>query len=320
MTRRCVVLGLIPPAGVERLRAAGVEVDIVPAPSTVDVAAKVAGADAIIARTSPITAALVAAAPRLRIVARYGVGYDNIDVPALTRRRIPLATIGDVNAMPVAEQTFALLLTLSRRVIAYDAASRDGSWKLRDSLTIWELAAKTIAIVGLGRIGKAVAKRSLAFDMKVVAVDPAVSEAVMASLGVRRVASLREALGQADIVTLHLPLSDATRNLLGAAELAAMKPGSVLINAARGGIVDEAALAAALRSGHLAGAGVDVLAQEPPPADHPLLGLDNLVISPHCAALTAECAIRMSLTCAENVLGAFDGTLDRSRVVNPEVL
>jgi len=320
VTRRCIVLGLMPPAGVERLRAAGLEVEIVPDPTTVDVAATAADADAIIARTSPISAALVAAAPRLRIVARYGVGYDNIDVPALTRRRIPLATIGDVNAVPVAEQTFALLLAHSRRVIAYDGAARDGRWKLRDSLTIWELAAKTIAIIGLGRIGKAVAKRCLAFDMKVIAVDPAVSEAAMASLGVRRVAGLGAALGQADIVTLHLPLSDATRNLLGAAEFAAMKPGSVLINAARGGIVDEAALAAALRSGHLAGAGVDVLAQEPPPADHPLLGLDNVVISPHSAALTAECAIRMSLACAENVLGAFDGKLDRSRVVNPEVL
>ena len=319
MSRRCIVLGLMPPAGVEKLRAAGFEVEIVPDPGMIDVAAKAADTDAIIARTSPISAALVAAAPRLRIVARYGVGYDNVDVPALTRRRIPLATIGDVNAMPVAEQTFALLLALSRRVIAYDAAARDGRWKLRDSLTIWELAAKTIAIIGLGRIGKAVARRCLAFDMKAVAVDPAVPEAAMATLGVRRVASLREALGLADIVSLHLPLSDATRNLLGVAEFAAMKPGSVLINAARGGIVDEAALAAALRSGHLAGAGIDVLAQEPPPADHPLLGLDNVVISPHSAALTAECAVRMSLACAENVLGTFDGTLDRSRIINPEV-
>jgi len=269
VTRRCIVLGLMPPADVERLRAAGLEVEIVPDPTAVDVAAKAADADAIIARTSPISAALVAAAPRLRIVARYGVGYDNIDVPALTRRRIPLATIGDVNAVPVAEQTFALPLALSRRGIAYDAAARDHRWKLRDSLTILELAAKTIAIIGLGRIGKAVAKRCLAFDMKVVAVDPAVSTPTMAALGVRRVASLREALGKADIVTLHLPLQDATRNLLGAAEFAAMKPGSVLINAARGGIVDEAALAAALRNGALAGAGVDVLAQEPPPAEHP---------------------------------------------------
>ncbi|MBL8699510.1 MAG: hydroxyacid dehydrogenase [Alphaproteobacteria bacterium] len=310
----------MPPAGVEKLRAAGIDVEIVADPATVDLRAKLADADAIIARTSPIPAALVAAAPRLRVVARYGVGYDNIDVPALTRRRIPLATIGDVNAVPVAEQTFALLLALARRVAAYDAAARGGRWKLRDSLTIWELAAKTIAIVGLGRIGKAVARRCLAFDMKVIAVDPAVSETAMAALGVRRVATLREALGQADIVTLHLPLSEATRNLLGAAEFAAMRPGSVLINAARGGIVDEAALAAALRSGHLAGAGVDVLAQEPPPADHPLLALDTVVISPHSAALTAECAIRMSLACAENVLGAFDGSLDRGRVVNPEVL
>lgn len=320
MTQRCIVLGLMPPAGVVRLRAAGIEVEIIPDPSTVDVEAKLGDVDAIIARTSPISAALIESAPRLRIVARYGVGYDSIDVPALTRRRIPLATIGDVNAVPVAEQTMALLLGLSRRLGAYDRASREGRWAIRETLTIWELADKTIAIIGFGRIGRAVARRCLAFDMKLIAVDPAVTDATMAAAGVRRVASLHEALGQADIVTLHLPLSAETRNMLEATEFAAMKSGSVLINAARGGIVDEAALAASLRSGHLAGAGVDVLAQEPPPADHPLLGLDNVVISPHSAALTAECAIRMSLACAENVLGAFTGKLDRSRVVNPEVL
>ena len=320
MAQRCVVLGLLPSAGAEMLRAAGVEVEIIGDPGTVDLHAKVVDVDAIIARTSPIPAALIDAAPRLRIVARYGVGYDNIDVPALTRRRIPLATIGNVNAVPVAEQTMALLLGLSRRLGAYDRASREGRWAIRETLTIWELAAKTIAIIGLGRIGRAVAKRCLAFDMKVIAVDPAVTDATMAAAGVRRVATLRDALVQADIVTLHLPLSAETRNMLGAPEFAAMKPGSVLINAARGGIVDEAALAASLRNGHLAGAGLDVLAQEPPPADHPLLGLDNVVISPHSAALTAECAIRMSLACAENVLGAFTGRLDRSRVINPEVL
>ena len=320
MTRRCIVLGLLPPAGIERLRAAGMEVEVIDDPAAVDVRAKAADADAIIARTSPIPAELIAAAPRLRIVARYGVGYDNIDVAALTRRRIPLATIGDVNAVPVAEQTLALMLALSRRLFAYDHASRNGAWRIRESLTIWELAAKTIAIIGYGRIGRAVAKRCLAFDMKVIAVDPAVSAATMEAAGVRRVASLREALAEADIVTLHLPLSSETRHMIGAAEFAAMKRGAILINAARGGIVDEAALALALCSGHLAGAGVDVLAQEPPPGDHPLLGLDNLVISPHSAALTAECAVRMSLACAENVLGAFAGRLDRSRVVNPEIL
>ncbi len=320
MRQHCVVLGLLPPAGIERLRAAGVEVEIIADPSAVDVRPLVANADAIIARTSPIPAALIEAAPRLRIVARYGVGYDNIDVAALTRRRIPLATIGDVNAVPVAEQTMALLLALSRRLIDYDHASRSGDWKIRESLTIWELAAKTIAIVGLGRIGRAVAKRCLAFDMRVIAVDPAVSAATMAAAGVTHVAAMHEALAQADIVTLHLPLSEATRGMIGASALAAMKRGAVLINAARGGIVDETALAAALRDGQLAGAGVDVLAQEPPAANHPLLGLKNVVISPHSAALTAECAVRMSLACAENVLGVFTGRLDRSRVINPDVL
>lgn len=320
MSRRCVVMGLLPPQGADRLRAAGFEVEIVAAPDKADMAAKVADADAIIARTAPIPASLVEAAQKLRIVARYGVGYDNIDVPALTRRRIPLATIGDVNAVPVAEQTFALLLGLAKRLIAYDRGARDGGWKIRESLTVWELAGKTLAIVGLGRIGRQVARRARAFDMRVIAVDPVVSVEAMTAQGVERVATLREALSRADVLTLHLPLSRETRNLIGADELAAMKRGAVLINCARGGIVDETALAASLRTGHLLAAGVDVLAEEPPPAGHPLLALENFVVSPHSAALTAECAVRMSLACAENVLGVFDGTLDRSRVVNPEIL
>lgn len=310
----------MPAAGVEKLRAAGIDVEIVADPATIDLRAKLAKVDAIIARTAPLPAALIDAAPCLKIVARYGVGYDNIDVAALTRRRIPLATVGDVNAVPVAEHTMALLLAVAKRVIAYDRASRDGRWTIRETLTIWELAHKTIAIIGLGRIGRAVARRCQAFDMRVVAVDPAVDAAAMQALGVERVPTLGEALTRADIVTLHLPLSPATRNLLGAAEFAAMRPGAVLINAARGGIVDETALAAALGSGRLAAAGVDVLADEPPPAGHPLLAMDAIVISPHAAALTAECAIRMSLACAENVLGALDGGLDRRRVVNPEAL
>jgi D-3-phosphoglycerate dehydrogenase / 2-oxoglutarate reductase len=255
MNRRCVVMGLLPPQGADKLRAAGFEVEIVGAPDKADMAAKVADADAIIARTAPIPASLVDAAKRLRIVARYGVGYDNIDVSALTRRGIPLATIGDVNAVPVAEQTFALLLALAKRLIAYDRDARNGGWVIRESLTAWELAGKTLAIVGLGRIGRQVARRARAFDMRVIAVDPAVSDAAMATQGVTRVATLGEALAIADIVTLHLPLSPETRNLIGADALATMKRGSVLINCARGGIVDESALAASLRIGHLLAAG-----------------------------------------------------------------
>jgi D-3-phosphoglycerate dehydrogenase / 2-oxoglutarate reductase len=320
MSRRCVVMGLLPPQGADKLRAAGFEVEIVGAPGKADMVAKIGDADAVIARTAPIPASLVDAAKRLRIVARYGVGYDNIDVAALTRRGIPLATIGDVNAVPVAEQTFALILGLAKRLIAYDRESRNGGWTIRDSLTAWELAGKTLAIVGLGRIGRQVARRARAFDMRVIAVDPAVSDAAMATQGVARAATLNEALAAADVVTLHLPLSPETRDLIGAEALATMKRGAVLINCARGGIVDEIALAASLRSGHLLAAGVDVLAEEPPPANHPLLGVENFIVSPHCAALTAECAVRMSIACAENVLGAFDGTLDRGRVVNTSVL
>jgi D-3-phosphoglycerate dehydrogenase len=315
-----LVLGRIAAAGIARLRDAGIAVEMLDEPAQHDLTARAADVDAIVARGAPVRAELIAAAPRLRIVARHGVGYDNVDVAALTRRRIPLATIGDVNAVPVAEQTLALLLALARRVIEYDRAARSGGWSIRDGLGAWELAGKSIVIVGLGRIGKAVARRCLAFDMRVGAVDPAVDGARMAALGVQRFATLGEALPAADILSLHLPLAAETRGLIGARELAAMRPGAVLINAARGGIVDEAALLACLRSGQIAGAGIDVLGEEPPAPNHPLLALDNVVVSPHAAALTGECAIRMALVCADNVLDAFAGKLDRSRVVNPEVL
>ena len=316
-----VILGTMHDAGFVRLRTrSDIDIDIVPDGSVPDVRPRLAIAKAIIVRTAKITAAIIDAAPSLKVVARHGVGYDNVDVDALTRRNVPLALVGDVNAVPVAEQTMAHMLALSKRLIGYDHAARNGSWTIRNSLGTWELAGKTVLILGFGRVGRAVALRCLAFDMRVLVHDPVVPADAVTAAGYKPVSDFRAALPEADVLSLHLPFVPATKNIIGAREIAAMKPTAILLNTARGGLVDETALQGALRAGKLAGAGLDVLSVEPPPADHPLLKLDCVVISPHSAALTVECAVRMAEVSAQNVLDALAGQLDRSRVVNPEVL
>ncbi len=316
-----VVIGTIDGAGVDLLcQRAGIGVRQFHRVRPERLPAIVADADALIVRTAEITAETVHAARRLRIVARYGVGYDNIDVSALSARGIPLATVGDANAVPVAEHALAMLLALAKRVPELDRTVRTGGWAVRNSASTWELAGRTILLVGLGRVGRAMARRCLAFDLRVIAVDPALSADAMAALGVEKRETLAGALAEADIVSLHLPLSAQTRGLIGARELAAMRPGAVLINTARGGIVDEDALRDALRRNRLAGAALDVFAQEPPATDDPLFAEGRLLLAPHHAGLTRECVRRMSLVCARNVLAALDGAPDRRFVVNPEVL
>lgn len=283
------------------------------------IAAGAREADAILIRTSRLSAAAIEGARRLKVVSRHGVGYDNIDLAALNARRIPLAVVGAVNAISVAEHTFFLLLTAVKRGLAYDRAVREGRWSLRNSLGARELDGKMLLIVGLGRIGRNVAAKAQAFGMHVMAYDPFLDQAP-AELRVELVGDLDEALAKADAVSLHVPMTASTRLLFDASRLATMKASAVLVCTARGGLVDEAALAAALKDGRLAAAGLDVFAEEPPAADHPLYALDNAVLSPHSAALTEECAARMSAVSAQNCLDALDGRLDPSLVVNPDVL
>lgn len=320
MPEQVVILGTMHDAGFARLRARpGIDIQIVPDTVT-DIRPHVAKALALIVRTAKVTAAVIEAAPELRVVSRHGVGYDNVDVEALTRRNVPLTLVGDINATPVAEQTLAHLLALSKRLIGYDRAARQGPWEMRNSLGTWEIAGKTILLLGFGRVGRAVARRCLAFDMRVLVYDPVVSDDAVTAAGCKPVSDFRAALPKADVLSLHLPFVPATRNIIGAREIATMKPTAILLNTARGGLVDETALLEALRSAKLAGAGLDVLSVEPSPADHPLLQLDNVIMSPHSAALTIECAIRMAEVSAQNVLDAFAGRLNPSLVVNPEVL
>ena len=311
-----LVAGRLHPAGIERLNSTpGVTCTLVDEVSVESYEPFLSQADAILLRTQPLTAALIARAPKLRIVSRHGVGYDAVDVNALNARGIPLAIVGDVNSRAVAEHTLMLMLSVARRTVAHDQASRAGNWNIRNRFETGELDEKTLLLMGLGRIGRRVGELAKAFGMSVIAYDPYVPAEAMAKIGVAHAPDLRKALAAADYVSLHMPPSP-TGPLIGAAELALMKPTAILINAARGGLVDEAALDRSLRSGKLGGAGLDVLAAEPPAPDHLLLSNDRVTISPHSAGLTSECAARMAIAAIANILDFFAGSLDPSLVVN----
>ena len=317
---KLVVIGQIHDAGYALLEGRDdVEVTRIDAPTREKVAAEIVDADAVAIRTFPLGRDLIERAEKLRLVSRHGVGYDNIDVAALTERKIPLTVVGNVNAVTVAEHTLFLMLTLAKRGFAYDQATRNDRWAFRDSFAATELSGKTVLICGFGRIGRGVAKRCAAFDMHVAVCDPMVADTVVYADGYSYVERFREGLPHADYVTLHLPMTAETRGMINADTLALMKPGAFLLNTARGGLVDEAALVAALEAGRIGGAGLDVFDAEPPAADNPLFGLENVVLSPHIAGLTLECAMRMAEVTMRNVLDMLDDKLDRDLVVNREV-
>lgn len=319
--KKVVVINVIHEAGLRMLEAReDVALSVVAEPDAERVRHEVAEAHGIIVRTFPIDRSLIEAAPRLEVVSRHGVGYDNVDVTALDARQVPLTIVGDVNAVPVAEQALFMMLALAKKGAELDRAVRTGEFGRRDSSAIAELWQKTVLILGFGRIGRRVAARCQAFGMTVLAYDPYIDAATIEGAGSRSVDDFRTVLGEADYVTLHMPLGPETANMIGAAELAAMKTGACLINVARGGLADEAALAAALRDGGIAGAGLDTFASEPPQPDNPLLALDNVVLSPHSAGLSQECRERMAVACAENVLAVFDGAIEPRLVVNASVL
>lgn len=317
--RKVLVLGKIHDAGIGRLREAGFAIAELP-DHPAGLAGHVSDADAIVVRMTRIDAPAIEAAQKLRIVARHGVGYEAVDVDALTGRGIPLALVGDVNSGAVAEHTLALMLGLAKRLVAYDRATRRGEFTIRDSFSAGELSGKTVLVVGFGRIGREVARRCACFGMCVVAGDPFVDESAVEEAGYAHVSDFREALGQADYVTVHIPKPPGGDYLIGPKELATMKPEAALLNLSRGGVVDEAALRDALLAGRLRGAALDVFEDEPPGPENPLFDLDSVLVSPHSAAFTEECARRMALACAENVIAAFDGGLDPDLVVNRDVL
>jgi D-3-phosphoglycerate dehydrogenase len=291
------------------------EVDDRPAMSREEFLAALPDYDGLVVRSQvQVDAEAIAAGRRLVVVGRAGVGVDNVDLDAATRAGITVVNAPTGNTIAAAEHTLALLYAVARRIPAADASVRKGEWK-RSAFTGVELRGRTMGIVGFGKIGMAIAERARAMEMELLANDPYVSEEVAAAHGATLV-ELKELLARSDVVSLHVPLTRATRNLVGKRELEQMKPGAILLNVSRGGIVDEMALAEALRSGQLGGAGIDVFAAEPP-RESPLLDAPNAVLTPHLGASTAEAQVRVAVEACGQVVDVLEGRPARYAVNAP---
>jgi D-3-phosphoglycerate dehydrogenase / 2-oxoglutarate reductase len=283
--------------GIDMLKQAGLEVDNRPGLKDAALLEALQTADAMVVRSGTrVTAALLENPGKLRAIVRAGVGVDNIDVPAATRKGIVVMNTPGGNTISTAELTIAHLLALSRHLPASDASIRQGKW---GKLTGTQLAGKTLGVVGLGRIGREVARRATGLDMKVVGFDPFLAPDRAQQLGIEAAPDLDTLLPRCDFLTVHTPLTAETTNLIGAREFGRMKKGARVLNCARGGIINEEALAEALRTGQLAGASLDVFVQEPPPPDHPLLKLPNVVLTPHLGASTTEAQESVALEAAQ---------------------
>ena len=311
------VIGQVKASAMARLNAIeGASVMQCPDGSADEIAPTVAGAGAILLRTSVLTPALLDTAPDLQVVSRHGVGFDNLPYDYLSGRGIPIAISASANKISVAEHVFAFMLAVAKNVATADQVVRQGEWAARNRLNCTEIFGRKLLIAGFGRIGREVAQRALAFGMQVFVYDPYIGDDPIEALGCNRAALLSDAVGEVDMITLHLPLSDETRGMFGAQLLARVKPGAVLINTARGGIVDEVALAAALKDGRISAAGIDVMSDEPPLPGHPLFDCDNVYLSPHIAGVTSQSLERMGLEAAANIASILEGRPDPSVIVN----
>jgi len=287
-------------SGLEPLREAGFTVEKRTGLKLAELSEALRDADGLVVRSeTKVTPELMNAATRLRVIGRAGVGVDNIDVAAATERGIVVMNAPDGNTITTAEHTLALMVSLARRVPQANASLRSGRWERKRFIGV-ELQGKTLGIVGLGRIGRVVAGRARAFGMNIVAYDPfiALDQARDFEL---EIAPLDEVFARADFLTVHTPLTAETRGIVGASAFSKMKRGVRVINCARGGLVDERALLAAIKEGIVAGAALDVFEQEPPPADHPLLALDEVIVTPHLGASTTEAQEGVALTVAEQM-------------------
>ena len=318
---RVLISGSVDDAGMAVLRARpGLIIEEMASSRPEDFLARLPDADALLLRIAFLPGEAIVNARRLKVVSRYGVGYDNVPLDVLTARGVPVTVVGPVHTDTVAEHAFFLMIALAKAGLRQDTAMRAGNWAIRAAPLAVDLAGKTLLIIGFGRIGRSLAKRASVFGMRIVAHDPFVPVADMAALGVDKVDDWRAALGDADFVSLHAPRLPDTERMIGAAELAAMKPSAFIVNTSRGGLIDERALVVALAAGRIAGAGIDVFEEEPPRRDNPLFASDRVILSPHVAGLTREANARIAITAAENILAALDGRLNPDLVVNKSVL
>ncbi len=280
----------------------------------------IADYDAAILGVAPFTPRIIEHATRLQIVSRLGVGYDAVNVPALTTAGIPLTVVGTANSVTVAEHALFLILALAKRCTIYDREVRQGNWNIRFETPAYDIAGRTVLVLGFGRIGRRLVPRLLAMDMHVLVYDPYVIQDAITCVGATPVDDWRAVLPQIDFLSVNCPKDDDTTGMIGTAELVSMKPTAFVINTARGGIVDETALYNALKSHTIAGAGIDPFVIEPAPASTPLFELENIIVSPHSAGVTEESVYRMGCVAAQNVVDCFAGKLNPDNVINKEVL
>ena len=310
-----LVAGKIHPSGIALLEASpDVTFDYVEDITEESYRPLIGKADALVIRTQPLSAETVAQGDRLKIVSRHGVGYDAVDLQALNDKGIALTIVGDVNSISVAEHGMMMLMAAAKRAVLAHASTTNGNWGWRSSLEAVELHGKRLLIVGYGRIGRHLAHMASAFGMQIRACDPFLERQGWPKDAVASPCDLNTGLAWADMISVNAPKTD--RPLLGADEFARMKAGVILVNTARGGVVDESAFIAALKSGQISAAGIDVFEAEPPDASNELLTLDRVVLSPHIAGLTAEAGECTALASVQNVLDFFGGKIDPALVIN----
>jgi D-3-phosphoglycerate dehydrogenase len=324
MSDKVLVTGpSLAPAAVEVLQAAGLAPVYVPPYSGGEGLAEIVRESrpvGIISRMGRIDAPVFDAAPGLRVISKHGVGVDNIDVNEASARGVPVIVAAGANAVSVAEHAMALLLAAAKTIVPLDAGLRAGRWE-KPGFKGRELSGSSIGLVAFGAIAQQTAVYAKAFGMDVFAYDPFCPAEVFDDAGVTRIDSLDALLSRCDVISLHSPLTPETRNLINAERLALMKPNAIIINTARGGLIDEAALAAALAEGRIAGAGLDTFAQEPPAADHLFWAETRLVMTPHIGGVTEAANARVGVEAAQGIVDLLAGRpLAQSRIVNRAAL
>ena len=315
--KKILIIQPIHEAGIELLKNnINYEFEIIEDTEISSLKSKIVNCDAVSIRTAKLPAEAINVTINLQIISRHGVGYDNIDLKSSKDKNITIAITTKANAIAVAEHVMFLLLSISKRKNMYDESVKTGKFEERNKLpkTI-ELWNKNILIAGFGRIGKALIKRCLGFEMNVFVYDPFVSSDVIENIGGKKVENLEDSIKKMDAVSLHVPLTEKTKNLINYELLKTMKKNCIIINAARGGIINETDLDKALNENLIFGAGIDVFEKEPPDEKNPLLKNDKVFLSPHTAAFTEECMTRMGIETIQNIIDFFDNKLEESKIV-----
>ena len=315
--KKILIIQPIHKAGIELLENnSDYEVELIENVDDKDIKSKIAECDGLSIRTAKLSSELINVSKKLKIISRHGVGYDNIDLKSSKEKNITLAITATANAVAVAEHVIFMLLNISKRKDMYDKTVREGNFTNRNKLpkTI-ELWKKNILIAGFGRIGQSLIKRCKGFEMNVFVYDPFISKKKIEEFGGIKVEDLKETVKSMDAISLHMPLNEKTKNIINLDLIKTMKKNCIIINAARGGIINEQDLNKALNENLIFGAGLDVFETEPPKEDNPLLKNNKVFLSPHTAAFTEECMIRMGKETIQNIIDFFEKKLDKSKII-----